>query len=45
MKKVFLALVVAAGLGTVGISIATAFSPASAACHNQRTSRFYNGVC
>jgi hypothetical protein len=45
MKKIMLALAVAAGLGTVGISIAASFAPASALCHNQRTSRFYNGVC
>jgi hypothetical protein len=45
MKKIMLALFVAAGLGTVGISIAAALAPASALCHNQRTSRFYNGVC
>jgi hypothetical protein len=45
MKKFMLALFVAAGLGTAGVSIATSFSPAEAACHNQSTSRYYNGRC
>ncbi len=41
MKKIFLALFVLAGLGAVGATI----SAASAACHNQKTSRYYNGSC
>jgi hypothetical protein len=45
MRKILLALFVAAGLGAVGVSVAAAFAPADAACHNQRTSRFYNGTC
>lgn len=45
MKKFVLALLVAAGLGTVGVSVAASFSDANAACHDQRSSRFYNGRC
>jgi hypothetical protein len=45
MKKLMIALFVAAGIGTVGVSLAGSFAPADAACHNQRTSRFYNGTC
>jgi hypothetical protein len=45
MKKFMIALFVAAGIGSLGMSLAASFSPADAACHNQRTSRFYNGTC
>jgi len=41
MKKIFLALFVFAGLGAVGATI----TAASAACHNPKTSRYYNGTC
>lgn len=45
MKKFMIALLVAAGIGTIGVSLAASFAPADAACHNQRTSRYYNGTC
>ena len=43
MKKIFLSLFVAAGLATAGMSVAAAFAPASAGCHDKSSSRTF--VC
>lgn len=45
MRKFMFALLLAAGVGSVGVAVAASFSPAEAACHNYRTSRFHTGVC
>lgn len=45
MKKIAMALLVAAGLGAVGVGVAASYADAFAACHDQRSSRYYNGRC